>query len=879
DILTKKLFLLDGHSLAHRAFYALPTLTNQNGENTNAVYGFARMLFNLIDNHSPDLLSVAFDKKGPTFRHEEYEEYKGDRKKMPDELSEQIPVIKEMLENLNIPIFEKTGYEADDIIGTLAKRGEEEGWHVIIVTGDRDALQLVTKNIEVMYTKKGISDITEYTLDKVREKYELEPEQLIDLKGLMGDSSDNIPGVPGIGIKTGTKLLKEFDSMENVLDNIENVSGKKRKENLKKYKEQAKTSKMLGKILQDIPLDLTLSDLNYDELNESEKDEIIKLFEHLEFKSLVERFKNLEEIKSEDIEIHNIKENEKLNDLLQSCKEKDRLAIYLNLDNFSDAVNSKLKEVIIALNENEIYAVNMDDFNIKDFKNILENKNIKKLMLRAKEAMIYTKKYDININSLHFEPLLAKYLLNPSDKLIDINTLYKEELDFELGENLSDKKAKAVKIANLYKLEEILLKDLEKNNLLDLYNEIELPLIPSLAQMELNGIKVDKEYLNQLSKMWEEKINNIVEKAHELAGEKFNLNSPKQVGEILFEKLGLPVIKKTKTGYSTSIKVLEKLEDKHEIIPLIMEFRKWSKLKSTYVDALPPLINEEDGRIHTSFNQMITATGRLSSTDPNLQNIPIRTKEGRAVRKAFIPKNDNWLFLAADYSQVELRVLAHISDDKSLTDAFQNKLDIHTETASKIFEVDPGEVTSNMRRHAKVINFGIAYGMSAYGLSQDLDISQKEAQEYIDKYFNRFSGVKKYMDEITQKAKDDGYVSTIFNRKRYIADINSSNFHKRSFAKRAAINTPIQGSAADIMKMAMIDVYDYLKNTQYEANLLLQVHDELILEVKKEDLNKIAKDIKKIMEETVALSVPLVVDLQTGKNWRDKDDYEVTSNA
>jgi len=437
----------------------------------------------------------------------------------------------------------------------------------------------------------------------------------------------------------------------------------------------------------------------------------------------------------------------------------------------------------------------------------------------------------------------------------------------------------AVQLANIFELNDVLLNELKNNNLLELYNDIEIPLIPSLAQMELNGIKVDKEYLGELSEMWEKKITSIEEKAYKLAGEEFNLNSPKQVGEILFEKLGLPVIKRTKTGYSTSIKVLEKLEDKHDIIPLIMEFRKWSKLKSTYVDALPPLINSETGRIHTSYNQMITATGRLSSTDPNLQNIPIRTKEGRAVRKAFVPENDDWAFLAADYSQVELRVLAHISQDESLMNAFKNGLDIHTETASKIFEVNPEEVTSNMRRHAKVINFGIAYGMSAYGLSQDLDISKKEAQEYIDKYFDRFSGVKKYMDNITKKAKEEGYVTTIFDRKRYIADINSSNFHKRSFARRAAINTPIQGSAADIMKLAMLDVYDYINNCDLEARILLQVHDELILEVKKDVFQKVAAKVKEKMENTASLSVPLTVDLQIGDNWRDKEEYEVQNNA
>ena len=877
--MTKKLFLLDGHSLAHRAFYALPTLTNQDGEYTNAVFGFAKMLFRLIDNEQPDLLSVAFDKKEPTFRHKEYEDYKADRKKMPEELSEQIPVIKDMLASLKIPIFEKGGYEADDVIGTLAQMGENEGWEVVIVTGDRDALQLVTENIEVMYTKRGISDITQYTLEEVREKYELEPEQLIDLKGLMGDSSDNIPGVPGIGIKTATKLLKEFDNMENVLNNIEDVSGKKRKENLRKYSEQAKTSKMLGEILQDVSLDVNLEELSYDKLNEVEKEKVISLFERLEFKSLIERFKELKEIKSDDINIEKIDDSAKLESRLKNWKEKEELALYFVLEDFSNPVQSDISQLIIAVDSNNIYSIDLNQIDLNDLKEILEDDEINKLMLKAKEGLLYCKRQNIEIGGLTFEPLLAKYLLNPSDKLIDLETLYKEELDFELGEEVSKKEKSAVQLANIFELKNILTGELKQNNLLELYREIEIPLIPSLAQMELNGIKLDKNYLTKLSEMWEEKIKSIEEKAYELAGEEFNLNSPKQVGEILFEKLDLPVIKRTKTGYSTSIKVLEKLEDKHEIVPLIMEFRKWSKLKSTYVDALPPLINPETNRIHTSYNQMITSTGRLSSTDPNLQNIPIRTKEGRAVRKAFVPENKDWVFLAADYSQVELRVLAHISQDESLLNAFKNGLDIHTETASKIFETSSDEVTANMRRHAKVINFGIAYGMSAYGLSQDLDISKKEAQDYIDKYFDRFSGVKKYMDNITQKAKDEGYVTTIFDRKRYIADINSSNFHKRSFARRAAINTPIQGSAADIMKLAMLDVYDYIQSCKLDARILLQVHDELILEVKKDDLEKVAFEVKEKMEKTTSLSVPLTVDLQTGNNWRDKEKYEVKQNA
>ncbi len=868
----KKIFLLDGHSLAHRSFYALPLLTNSEGEYTNAVFGFCRMLFKLLDEEDPDLITVAFDKEAPTFRHKEYEEYKSTRKKMPDELRPQIDLIKKVLAALNIPIFELEGYEADDIIGTLAIEAEEKGMNVKIISGDRDTLQLVSDRTNVLYTRKGISDLVEYDLEEVKEEYELAPEQLIDMKGLMGDNSDNIPGVPGIGKKTAIKLLKEFSSLENVLNNINRVSGKKRKENLRKFSEQAEMSKRLGRIMLDVPLEIDLEDCKREE---ADQEKIVDLFERLEFGSLLDRFQENPEINSQDINIKKLSKKDDLEELLNKIKEKGIFAFNIILDDFSFPVRANMKSFLFTVDREKVYLLNDEDFLIEVFADVFRDPEIEKYLLHAKESIIYLQKNGVELKNLTFDPLLAIYLQNPSKKLVSLSELLENELNIKLEEDITLEKTTALMLTNIIELKEKFFTDLQENKLLELYQEMEIPLIKVLAEMEINGIKVDLDFLNELSKKYEEKLKTITEKVHQLAGEEFNLNSPQQLSEILFEKLDLPVIKKTKTGYSTGISVLEELEDKHEIIPLIMEYRQWSKFKSTYVDALPPLINEKTGRIHTSFNQMVTATGRLSSTEPNLQNIPIRTEEGREIRKAFIPENDDWILLAADYSQIELRVLAHICDDQGLQEAFNKGRDIHTETAAEIFEVEADDVTENMRREAKVINFGIAYGMSAYGLSDDLDISRKEAEEYINRYFDRFSGVKNYMEDIIFKAGEQGYVTTIFNRRRQIPEIKSRNFHRRSFAERTAINTPIQGSAADIMKIAMIDLYNSLKDKNSIARILLQVHDELVLEVKKEVLADIARTVKENMESAVELEVPLIVDLQVGDNWKEKRDYHL----
>src|SRR6056297_607382 len=859
----EKLYLLDGHSLAHRAFYALPLLTTESGEYTNSVFGFSRMLFKIIDEEKPDYIAVAFDLKGPTFRHEEYEDYKAGRKKTPDELIPQIDLIKDVLRSLNIPIIEKEGYEADDVIGTMAKEAAQKNINVKIVTGDRDALQLIDEYINVIYTRKGITDIVEYDIEKVKEKYELRPDQLIDMKGLMGDSSDNIPGVPGIGEKTSIKLLKEFDSRENVLENIDKVSGKKRKENLRKYSEQAKMSKKLGKIVTDVSIDLDFEELKLDEPN---FEEVIELFKRLEFNSLLDRFEDEIEEKLKEISYNSVESNKDVNIVLEKIKKSNKFAFAFDQD----------EDELLLKTDDQIYKFKPFAEYVNKFKNVFENNDIKKISFNSKENILYLIENNIECKGLKFDPQLASYLLNPDESPLKMKNMLMREFNVSKDEIESSQDQKAQFLNYLFDLKDIYIKKLEDKDLLELYNNIELPLIKVLAQMETNGIYADCEFLEDFSQKIADKIKDIEEKTYELAGEEFNLNSPKQLGEILFYKLELPVIKRTKTGYSTSIDVLEKLEDKHDIIPLIMNYRKYSKIKSTYVDPLLKLVNQNTGRIHTNFNQMVTATGRLSSTDPNLQNIPIRTEEGRKIRKAFIPEKKDWVLLSADYSQIELRVLAHISEDEQLIKAFKEGQDIHTQTASEVFDVDKKEVTSNLRRHAKVINFGIAYGMSSYGLAQDLDISNGEAEEYINKYFERFPGVKKYMDDVVQKAKKDGFVRTIFNRLRYIKGINSSNYHRRSFAERTAINSPIQGSAADIMKIAMIEVYNALKDRpDLKAKMLLQIHDEIVFEVAKTELNDIAKLVKEKMENAVDLKVPVIVDLKTGSNLKEQSKYDI----
>ncbi|KXS41130.1 MULTISPECIES: DNA polymerase I [unclassified Candidatus Frackibacter] len=869
----KEMFLLDGSSLLHRAFYALPTsLQTSDGECTNAVLGFTKMLLRLIEDEEPDALAVAFDLAAPTFRHKEYKEYKAQRKETPDELKPQFGLIKEVLAAFQIPVLELEGYEADDVIGTLANKGEEAGYQVTVVTGDRDALQLVTDNTKIMYTRRGITDIVNYDLPKVREEYELEPKQLIDMKGLMGDKSDNIPGIYGIGEKTAIKLLKEFGTVEEVLANIDQVSGKKRKERLREQADKARLSKRLATIELDVPLDY---DLDAFCLSEPDQEKLVEILSRLEFNSLLKELGGYETLSFEEAYILINKEIE-LDEVLAELKRIDEFAFKFNFKK-NKPYHHQVKGLTIACNEEKVYYIDLKELAVEEainkLKIIFEDSTINKLSLHAKENLLYLKEFDIEVVNLTFTPLLAGYLLRPANKEEDLEDLVTEYLRVELSEVDSAIQKEIQTVRTLFKLREVLIKELKDKDLLELFNDIEVPLIPVLAELELNGIDVDEEELDRLSAQLQEKLDNICEQAYELAGEEFNLNSPKQLGVILFEKLGLPVIKKTKTGYSTSASVLEELEDKHEIIPLILEYRQYQKLKSTYVDPLADLINPETGRIHTSFNQMVTATGRLSSTEPNLQNIPIRTKEGREIRKVFVAEEGKEL-LAIDYSQIELRVLAHISQDENLIDAFINNEDIHTKTAAEVFGVEDSEVTYEERRRAKAINFGIAYGISSWGLAKDINVSKKEAEDYINQYFERYPKVKVYMDQRIEEAKEKGYVKTILNRRRYLPEINSNNYHRRSFAERMAINTPIQGSAADIMKLAMLEAADALKEHNLESKMLLQVHDELVFEVEAHELEEIKAVMKEKMEGVIELDVPLIVDVKAGENWRDMKELE-----
>ncbi|MFC4618248.1 DNA polymerase I [Camelliibacillus cellulosilyticus] len=874
-----KLVLIDGNSIAYRAFFALPLLNNEKGVYTNAVYGFTNMLLKIIEDEAPTHILVAFDAGKTTFRHETFKEYKGGRQKTPPELSEQFPFIREVLDALAIKRYEIDQYEADDIIGTLAKKAKEQGWQTKVVTGDKDLLQLVDEDITVSLTKKGISDVDDYNPDQVMARYEISPIKIIDLKGLMGDASDNIPGVPGVGEKTAIKLLKQFGSIEGLYDHIDEVSGKKLKEKLIDNKEQAIMSKKLATIYRDVPLDISLDDLSY---NKVFNEPVIELFKELEFNSLLER------IGAESTIAEEAKEEELDYQILQSIKEgekalsDDSALIVETLEenyHFADIVG-----FAIANEKGRWFIPTAVAMASDAFKKWLSHKGLKKVVFDGKASAVVLRWHGADLAGASFDVNMASYLADPSEtnhelaaiaKRRGIKYVYSDEAFYGKGakrhippENeLADhliRKAQA-----LLDLKPLLKKELEDNHQFSLFAELEIPLSRVLADMEFRGVAVSKDILKEMGADLERRIHELEKQIHDLAGTEFNINSPKQLGEVLFDKLNLPVIKKTKTGYSTSADVLEKLKGSHEIIDKILDYRQLGKLSSTYIEGLLKVIHPKTKKIHTLFRQAYTQTGRLSSNDPNLQNIPIRLEEGRKIRKAFIPSKPGRIMLSADYSQIELRVLAHIAEDDNLIQAFKEGMDVHTKTASDVFGVAPADVTSLMRRHAKAVNFGIVYGISDYGLSQSLGISRKEAGEFIDRYLESFPGVKAYMTDIVQKAKRDGFVTTLLNRRRYLADINSRNFNSRSFAERTAMNTPIQGSAADIIKLAMVNMAERLKDEGLEADLLLQVHDELIFEAPESELDQLKQIVPEVMENALELKVPLVVDVAYGPTWYD----------
>ena len=864
----KRLLILDSNSLMNRAFYALPPLTNSHGISTNAIHGFMNMLLKMKEEIQPDCIIAAFDLKAQTFRHKEYAEYKAGRKKMPPELAEQFPIIKDLLKAMGIRVFEIEGFEADDIIGTVSKFAENNETEVYIVTGDKDALQLASYNTKVLITKKGVSETAVYDKESFIEEFGVTPTQFIDVKGLMGDKSDNIPGVTGIGEKTAFKLIKEYGSIEEVLNNIDNISGKKIKENLTNDREQAIFSKKLATIMREVPLELTLEDIHTSSVENT--NEIKRILIELELKGVLSKFKSEEQQEEAKIEVKNIERIDEFKELISSKCER----IYINYTLNNESRYSKLdleylifgtKDLGVLINFKRLKDEDENE-TISLLKLIMENEEIKKVIHDGKNLVTFLNKNDINIKGFEFDTAIAAYLMDSSKSKYEILDLVNTYLGEDLsGEGIELKAMLSTYIPELY---EILKKKIHDEEMDKLYYEIEHPLIYVLSSMESSGFNVNAEMLDELAIKFKKEIEITQGEIYELAEEEFNISSPKQLGKILFEKLDLPVIKKTKTGYSTNQEVLEKLEDKHPIISKIMYYRQITKINSTYVEGLKNVI-DEDGKIHSNFNQTVTTTGRLSSTEPNLQNIPVRHEMGKEIRKVFIPMEKDDLLVSGDYSQIELRILAHIADDENMIDAFKHHSDIHTKTASEVFKVPIDEVTSLMRSRAKAVNFGIVYGISDFSLAQDLKITKKEASEYMSIYFERYPKIKGYLESVVDEAKEKGYALTILNRRRFIPEIKSSNKIVKALGDRLAMNAPIQGSAADIIKLAMVNVYNKLKEKNLKSELILQVHDELILNVKKNELEEVKNLLVEEMENAVQLKVDLDVDINTGSTWYD----------
>lgn len=858
-----KFLVIDGSSLIHRAFFALPPLMTKQGLHTGAVYGLCNMLLKLLGDLQPAYMAVAFDKSRKTFRTELYADYKGQRKPTPSELSEQFPLAMKVLGTMGIPTLELDNYEADDIIGTFAVHAPEDV-EVIIVTGDRDELQLVDTRTKVYYTKRGISDIQIFDEAEFAANYEgLVPKQLIELKGLMGDASDNIPGVPGVGPKTALKLIKEYGDVETVLGNIDKVSGKVLKAKLADNKESALLSKKLATICTEAPVDTDIAKYTLAPLREEAR----TLLQDLEFRNMYDRFASVlggaqhsfdlfgETVEQESAPTEHVTlpaQAEQLFAALKACREAVPVAV---------TVSGQLPELYFSraelLVEGKVYILDSFSSCWDKFDAWLADADCKKLTVDSKELYKCCLCRKVQAQGLVDDVALAAYLADPGHNSYALADLSKRYLASMLPTDCENIALLAVQLREQ-------LKEYEQ---LALYEELELPLAPVLAKMELSGITPDMELLAQLNEDMTARIAQLEKQAMEQAGEEFNLKSPKQLGIILFERLQLPVIKKTKTGYSTDAKVLEALEGKHPLIATILEHRKLAKLQSTYLDGLKPLVNAKTGRIHTHFQQTVTVTGRLSSTDPNLQNIPTRTEEGKQIRRIFVPGAGYDYLMSCDYSQVELRILACIAHDELLLDAFRHGQDIHARTAAEVFGVPLAEVTHEMRSRAKAVNFGIVYGISDFGLAKQLDVGRKEAAGYIESYFARYTGVKKYMEDIVAKAREQGYVSTLMGRRRYLPDIRHSNFNLRSFAERTAINTPIQGTAADIMKKAMIDVERALEQAGCRSRILLQVHDELVLEVTEDERERVAELVRVTMQAAASLEIPLLADVNFGKNW------------
>lgn len=880
----KKLVLIDGHSILFRAFYGLPDLTTSKGQHTNAILGFLNILYKILDEEKPDYLAVAFDVHHQTFRTEMFSEYKGTRKPMPDEMRQQVPVMKELLKAMNIAVIEKPGYEADDILGTLATRAEKEGYQVSLVSGDRDLLQLASEKIKVRIpkTKQTGTEIEDYLAKDVFEKYNVTPQQFIDLKGLMGDKSDNIPGVPGVGEKTAQKLIEEYKSIENLYEHIDELKPGKITTALKENKELAFLSKKLATICTDCESGIDIKDF---ELKDIFNENVYVMFKNLEFKSLLDRFRTVEIDRSLKIEenftvIDDLGKAESIfSRVMDEAEPMGEKSVGLQML----ADNGELLGVSLCFGEKDIYVIIRygmitEDY-LMDRVEALAKRKIPLAVIGLKEQLKFIKVTD---DDYVFDNAVAAYLINPLTDTYNYDDIARDYLGMTvpsygdlLGKNrLKDAMEKMPKEFSQYagyasyvayssapKLKE----KLAETGMLSLYEDIEKPLIFTLYDMEVRGIRVNKEALKEYGDQLEVGIKSLEKRIYDLVGESFNINSPKQLGVILFEKLRLPNAKKTKTGYSTAADVLEKLQDEHPVIPMILEYRQLTKLKSTYADGLAGYIRE-DGRIHGKFNQTIAATGRISSTDPNLQNIPIRMELGRKIRKVFIPEED-YVFLDADYSQIELRVLAHMSGDEKLINAYKEAKDIHRITASEVFHTPFEEVTPQQRSNAKAVNFGIIYGISSFGLGQGLNITRKEAERFIEKYFETYPKIKEYLDGLVAQAKKEGYSTTLFGRRRPIPELGSSNFMQRSFGERVAMNSPIQGTAADIIKIAMNRVNRRLKEGNMRSRLILQVHDELLVEAHKDEAEEVKKILVEEMQGAARLEVPLEVEVKSGNNW------------
>ncbi len=880
----KKLLIIDSNSIINRAFYGVRYLSAKDSTPTNAVYGFLNTLFKLIDEVSPDYICTAYDLKAPTFRHKMYDGYKAQRKPMPDGLKVQMPISKEILKAMKIKSFELEGYEADDIIGTVSKICDDNGIECYIATGDKDDLQLATDKTKVILTvtKSGVNETTYYDDKLVFEKYHVTPKEFIDIKALMGDASDNIPGVPGIGEKTATSLIEKFKSIEYIYEHLDQTGLKGA--TLKKItegKDLAFMSKELATIIRDVPIDFKFEDCEFGgTVADCATPEAYDVLKKLDLNSIIKKL-NLSPTESSKKEVIDIYENSEfleissLADLEKFIKTiKDELSFVFEFE------GAFPKGLALCVGKKAVY-INLNSFDYADISKLLNPvfEKVKLYSTNLKETIVKLNN-KTTFKDIAYDVEIASYLINPAKSEYSINTLISDYFGIDLSASSEDKQMSIFdndnsseilckKALAIKPLAEKTLSILEKNGQTKLYYDIELPLVSVLADMEIQGIKVDTDKLSEFSSMLDKQIKDLTSKIYDYAGEEFNINSPKQLGVILFEKLGLKSSKKTKSGYSTNIEVLEKLRSAHPIIELLINYRQFTKLKSTYCDGLFAVINKETLRIHSQFKQTVTVTGRISSTEPNLQNIPVRTQLGREMRKMFVAENEDYILVDADYSQIELRVLAHIANDETMINAFKNNEDIHTVTASQVLGISPDEVTPDQRSSAKAVNFGIVYGMGDFSLAQDLKISVKEARAYIENYLDKYSGVRSYMENIKKQAEADGFVKTLMNRVRYIPELKSTNHNIHAFGERVALNTPIQGTAADIIKLAMVRVHQRLKKENLKSRLILQVHDELIIETLKEEETKVRALLKEEMENVLTLNVPLMADTNSGFSWYD----------